>query len=927
MFRRFFLENFKAAKSKSESEEVEILRKSPLLDPVWYRQAHHDLRGTPFDVARHYLDHGAREGRNPHPLFDTKFYLEQNPDVASSGINPLTHYILHGARECRDPHPLFDTKWYLEKYADVASSHLSPFQHYLTYGAAEGRDPSPLFDTKWYLSQFAEIPLVNPLIHFVDIGVYENLSPNPLFDVDWYLSKNPDVARSGLNPLVHYRITGGFEGRASSLFFDSDWYLTKYQDVARADWVPLAHYLTHGVKEGRLPYDTSSLSKMRIAVVAHCFYDEIWHEVSKALRNIPVNFDLFITVPEDNAKACRLAITRTHPDANILEVNNVGRDIGAFMAVMPAVLERNYSAICKIHTKKGITEPETWRYLLLQGVLGSKKQVANILRAFQSYPDLWLVGAREFYLSGPINIGQNLTEVQKIVRGLFPKGELPEEWNFFAGTMFWVRPEAVARLVPLINDYWEFERYSFVNDGQIAHALERVFGLLPTMAGKRVGLTRIAEVAPVSPFIEVKKAPGIASGTELAHYLRDRAKDLRPHLLISTQEKWAPRRWSPQPGIALGVNVIAPVEYVNGVAVYSRGMIASIAATDAILNVIPWRPGFDRLNVMSVDYPSRDLQPINLVVLNLDLLASGQLLDASPLKDIVSPERYNILTFFWELTAYPQEWIEVIERFDEIWVASSFLARGISAVTKVPVHVMRATLEFHANKGALSRARFGLPDDRFIFFYSADAGSVLGRKNPKALLDAYLKEFSQDEGACCLLKVHYAGRDDPFVKELIAVTERRSDVKFVGEILEESVMHELFGLIDCYVSPHRSEGLGLTILEAMAAKKPIVATAFGGVTDFVTPETAIPVDYRLVEVGAGNEPYPPTFIWADPKEDSLRIAMRAIFADRKKAASIGLAGYGKVHDLFSNKNASREMKKELRRIWEQGASAEIYETV
>ena len=111
IFGIFSSRNAKAAKRLAE--EIEILHKSPLLDPVWYRQTHLDLRDTPVDVARHYLEHGAAEGRNPHPLFDTNFYLEQYPDVAASGINPLVHYMRYGANEGRLPNPLFDTGWYV----------------------------------------------------------------------------------------------------------------------------------------------------------------------------------------------------------------------------------------------------------------------------------------------------------------------------------------------------------------------------------------------------------------------------------------------------------------------------------------------------------------------------------------------------------------------------------------------------------------------------------------------------------------------------------------------------------------------------------------------------------------------------------------------------------------------------------------------
>src|SRR5271157_6037532 len=103
---------------------IELLRKSPLLDPVWYRQNSRDLRANPVDAARHYLEHGAAEGRNPHPLFDTKWYLSHTPEAAASGVNPLVHYLQRTSFEHCYPHPLFDVDLYIKSSSDFASSGL-----------------------------------------------------------------------------------------------------------------------------------------------------------------------------------------------------------------------------------------------------------------------------------------------------------------------------------------------------------------------------------------------------------------------------------------------------------------------------------------------------------------------------------------------------------------------------------------------------------------------------------------------------------------------------------------------------------------------------------------------------------------------------------------------------------------------------------
>lgn len=76
-------------------------------------------------------------------LFDSPYYLEHYPDVAAAGGDPVRHYLEHGAAEGRDPGPQFSTAWYLKTYPDIAESGINPLLHYLRHGQAEGRQPLP----------------------------------------------------------------------------------------------------------------------------------------------------------------------------------------------------------------------------------------------------------------------------------------------------------------------------------------------------------------------------------------------------------------------------------------------------------------------------------------------------------------------------------------------------------------------------------------------------------------------------------------------------------------------------------------------------------------------------------------------------------------------------------------------------------------
>ena len=82
--------------------EIEaMLRKSKLFDVEWYLTRNPDVRKRKVDPVRHYLTHGAKEGRDPGPAFSTKEYMARNPDVQAADINPLVHYLVYGRKEGR----------------------------------------------------------------------------------------------------------------------------------------------------------------------------------------------------------------------------------------------------------------------------------------------------------------------------------------------------------------------------------------------------------------------------------------------------------------------------------------------------------------------------------------------------------------------------------------------------------------------------------------------------------------------------------------------------------------------------------------------------------------------------------------------------------------------------------------------------------
>ncbi len=158
------------------------------------------------DPIRHYLDRGAREGRDPHPLFHTRFYLSQVGDEGAAAADPLSHYLHSGAELGISPHPLFDRVWYRFGNPDVLENGMEEFIHFLLVGDRQGRSSHPLFDPVFYLRNNPDVAAagIGPLRHFVEIGGRENRNPHPMFDCRYYQWLHPELAGQRVNPLVHY---------------------------------------------------------------------------------------------------------------------------------------------------------------------------------------------------------------------------------------------------------------------------------------------------------------------------------------------------------------------------------------------------------------------------------------------------------------------------------------------------------------------------------------------------------------------------------------------------------------------------------------------------------------------------------------------------------------------------------------------------
>jgi glycosyltransferase involved in cell wall biosynthesis len=345
-----------------------------------------------------------------------------------------------------------------------------------------------------------------------------------------------------------------------------------------------------------------------------------------------------------------------------------------------------------------------------------------------------------------------------------------------------------------------------------------------------------------------------------------------------------------------GVNFYSPIEVVSGLGSAARGYLAALRAVAIPVAVVPVHELFFHQSAAGItERRQRPRYPIALVHISADAVHRFLHFHARTF----ARARYKIGIWVWELPAFRDEWWSELRHFDEIWVPSTFCQRAVQAMTAKPVIVMPhvVTASDATPSGWREKLRNG--GDEFVFLYMFDASSLVARKNPHCLVDAFEAAFSAHDRVRLVLKVSNADSDKEFSRYLDALVER--DPRCV--VLRQTMAtHELASLIraaDCYVSPHRSEGFGLTVAEAMALGVPVIATDYGGTADFVTEEVGFPLRYRLVEVDRDHGPYAKGAIWSDPSHEHLLELLRGVVADPSAAAARGQRARARMLEDYS----------------------------
>ncbi|MDB4336153.1 glycosyltransferase [Synechococcus sp. AH-603-M21] len=110
-------------------------------------------------------------------------------------------------------------------------------------------------------------------------------------------------------------------------------------------------------------------------------------------------------------------------------------------------------------------------------------------------------------------------------------------------------------------------------------------------------------------------------------------------------------------------------------------------------------------------------------------------------------------------------------------------------------------------------------------------------------------------------------------------------IVLINESLPRHGLLSLYGCCDVFLSLHRSEGFGRGMAEALQLGLDVIATDFGGNTDFCTGPLAHPVRWRKVPIPRGSYPHADGHYWAEPDLDHAAELCREVVSRQLAIAS------------------------------------------
>ena len=250
--------------------------------------------------------------------------------------------------------------------------------------------------------------------------------------------------------------------------------------------------------------------------------------------------------------------------------------------------------------------------------------------------------------------------------------------------------------------------------------------------------------------------------------------------------------------------------------------------------------------------------------------------------------KFNIgVSAFVETDRCNPAWLSKIDEMDLVIVPTEHVKETImrTGTTKTPVYVVPESYIEKIDENPEPLDLNLNTDFNFLVLGQFTGGDPYNdRKNLLFTLKWLFETFKDDPDVGIVVKTNH-GRGTRIDRQITlqkikqAIQEARVGpyprVHLLHGNMSSDEVASLYSVesIKCLVSLTRGEGFGLPLLEASAAKIPVIATNWSGHLDFLNLGKFIPISYNLVDIPQSRVDgriFLEGFKWADPIEEDFK---------------------------------------------------------
>jgi glycosyltransferase involved in cell wall biosynthesis len=235
--------------------------------------------------------------------------------------------------------------------------------------------------------------------------------------------------------------------------------------------------------------------------------------------------------------------------------------------------------------------------------------------------------------------------------------------------------------------------------------------------------------------------------------------------------------------------------------------------------------------------------------------------------------------------------IQPISNFLASW-ARRRGAKGSIEVIPNGVEIKRFSHPFTNEKNIL-QSKYGKKSDELWLVTSS-------RLVPKNAVDTVIQALPQVKKEVIFI-IAGIGPEETSLRMLAEKLRVEDRVRFLGHV-DQKDLPGLLSISDIFIRPSRSEGMGISFIEAMAAGLPVVATHEGGIPDFLFDPVRNP------------EKQPTGFVVDKDKPEQIAEVVKCILANSKQTTKVTQNARKLVTDTYDWENVAGSMRDLFRRL-------------